>query len=77
MKGYGYKLDNEHIAVGTWAQLARNRTEIGPAAFVISQLFDKLKLEEDVKVKFKPIPITIAFADVTLDFKDIWFVREE
>ncbi|MBL0357698.1 MAG: hypothetical protein IPP72_12815 [Chitinophagaceae bacterium] len=77
MQGYGYKLNNEKIAIGTWAQFARNRTEVGPAPLVISKLFQNLKEEENAKIQSKPIPIKISFAGITLDFKDIWSVTEE
>lgn len=72
MQGYGYKLNNDRIAVGTWAQFARNRTEIGPAPLVISSLFQKLKEEEACKIESKPIPVKIPFANIVLDFKDMW-----
>lgn len=70
--GYGYELSNKRIAVSTWAQFVRNRTEIGPASQVISKLFQNLKEEENAKVKCKPMPVRIPFANVILDFKDIW-----
>ncbi|MGN6293911.1 MAG: hypothetical protein ACTHMV_14290, partial [Chitinophagaceae bacterium] len=63
--------------VGTWAQFARNRTEIGPAPFVISKLFQSLKLEEIAEVKSKAIPVKIPFLNVILDFKNIWSISEE
>jgi hypothetical protein len=77
MQGYGYKLNTEKIAVGTWAQFARHRTEIGPAPLVISKLFQSLKEEEYSKINSKPMPVKIPFSHFTLDFKDIWSVIEE
>jgi hypothetical protein len=67
-------LNNNRIAVGTWAQFIRNRTEIGPAPLAFSKLFFKLKEEENSKVKSKPLPIKIPFNNVTLYFKDIWSI---
>jgi len=77
MRGYGYDLDNKDVAVGTWAQFVRNRTEIGPASKVISELFNRLKAEESSKVETRPIPIELAFAEVKLNFKDIWRITGE
>lgn len=77
MQGYGYKLNNGKIAVGTWAQFARNRTDIGPKSNVISKLFQNLKEEENAKIKSRPIPVKIPFSNITLDFKDIWSVIDE
>lgn len=73
-RGYGYELNNKRIAIGTWAQFILNRTEIGPAPLVFSQLFLKLKEEESSKIKSKPLPVEIPFSNVTLSFKDIWSI---
>lgn len=72
MKGYGFVQNNNRIAIGTWAQFARNRTEIGPAPLVISKLFNNLKEEENATVKCKPMPVIIPYENVTFDFKDLW-----
>lgn len=77
MQGYGYELNNDQIAIGTWAQFRRNRTEIGPASLVVSKLFQNLKKEEHAKVECRPLPIKVPFADMILDFKDIWCISGE
>jgi hypothetical protein len=74
---YGYELNNDKIAVTSWAQFVRNRTDIGPAPKVISKLFQRLKEEENAKIERKPIPITIPLGNFTLYFKDIWSITED
>lgn len=76
MKGYGFELKEERIAVGTWAQFKRNRTEIGPSNSVFGDLFNTLKEQENEVVEATPKPVTFKVSDKEFYYKDLWNVIE-
>jgi len=77
MKGYGFELKEERIAIGTWAQFKRNRTEIGPSKSVFSDLFNSLKKQENDVVEAIPKPVTFKVSDKEFYYKDLWNVVED
>jgi hypothetical protein len=78
MLGYGFEFKSKDIAMCNWPQFQKNRTEIGPADKVISNLFKVLKQQAtENKIKTKPMPVTFEFAEVSLHFQDLWNVIEE
>ncbi|RST26238.1 hypothetical protein [Chryseobacterium lacus] len=76
MKGYGFELKEERIAIGTWAQFQRNRTEIGPSNSVFGDLFNTLKEQENEVVEAIPKPVTFKVSDKEFYYKDLWNVIE-
>lgn len=76
MKGYGFKLKEERIAIGTWSQFKRNRTEIGPSNSVFGDLFNALKKQENEEVEATPKPVTFKVSDKEFYYKDLWNVIE-
>ncbi|WP_194977003.1 hypothetical protein [Aquiflexum lacus] len=77
MKGYGFELKEKRIAVGTWAQFKRNRTEIGPSKSVFDNLFNALKDQENAVVEAIPKPVTFKVSDKEFYYKDLWNVAED
>jgi len=76
MKGYGFELKENRIAISTWAQFKRNRTEIGPSKSVFGDLFNALKKQETAEVEAIPKPITFKVSDKEFHYKDLWNVVE-
>ncbi len=77
MKGYGFELKEKRIAIGTWAQFRRNRTEIGPSTSVLGDLFNRLKEQEDSELEIVSKPITFKVSDKEFYYKDLWNVVED
>lgn len=77
VKGYGFELEEKKIAVSTWAQFIRNRTEIGPSKNVFKDLFNALKNEENIEIDVTPKPITFRFANKKFHFKDLWCITKD
>lgn len=77
MKGYGFELKEKRIAIGTWTQFKRNRTEIGPSESVLGELFSRLKEQEGAEVEFVPKPITFKVSDKEFYYKDLWNIVED
>lgn len=77
MKGYGFELKEERIAIGTWAQFKRNRTEIGPSKSVFGDLFNALKEQENAEIETIPKPVTFKVSDKEFYYKDLWNVAED
>ncbi|MCW3075112.1 MAG: hypothetical protein JWP69_2181 [Flaviaesturariibacter sp.] len=76
MKGYGFELKEKKIAVGTWVQFVRNRTEIGPSNSVFGDIHKALKQQEDVEINVNPRPVTFKLSDKEFHYKDLWNVFE-
>lgn len=76
MKGYGFDLKEKRIAVATWAQFKRNRTEIGPSRSVFGNLYKALKQQENAEVKTTPAPVTFKVSDKEFHYKDLWNIVE-
>ena len=74
MHGYGFNLDEKNIAIGTWAQFIRDRTEIGPVENVFSSIFQKLKEQEGDEIVTEAMPVEFKVSDVTLYYKDLWCI---
>jgi hypothetical protein len=77
MKGYGFEMKEKRIAIATWTQFKRNRTEIGPSKTVFGDLFNALKEQENAEVKVTPKPAVFKVSDKELHFKDLWNQYEE
>lgn len=74
MRGYGFELEEKKIAITTWAQFIRNRTNIGPSKNVFEDLFNELKNQENAEVKVIPKPITFKFSNKKFHYDDLWCV---
>jgi len=72
MQGYGFTLDEKNIAISTWAQFVRNRTEIGPATSVFGSIFQNLKEQEKDTIVSEPMPVKFKVSDKTFNYKDLW-----
>ncbi len=72
MQGYGFTVNAENIAIGTWAQFIRNRVEIGPSPEIFEKIFQSLKKQEKDTISPKPMPIKISVADKVLHYQDLW-----
>jgi len=77
MRGYGFELKEKDIAISTWAQFKRNRTEIGPSQSVFGDLFKALKEQENLEIKSTPKPISFRVADKELYYEDLWSMVED
>ncbi|PWS27102.1 hypothetical protein DHW03_13945 [Pedobacter yonginense] len=72
MKGYGFSIKADNLAVCNWPQFSRNRFEVGPAEKVISTLFNNIKCQENEALKIKPFPVTFQFGESNLEYLDLY-----
>jgi hypothetical protein len=70
--GYGFKMRNNSVAVATWPQFVRLRTEVGPAWSVLSELHSRIKEEVGMIYPSVAIPYASKFSSVEINFEDIW-----
>jgi hypothetical protein len=77
MKGYGFNISTDNLAICNWPQFLRNRYEIGPASNVIKDLFFKLKEQQNHKVESKPLPMTFEIGEAKVSFEDLWRTFDE
>ncbi|EJM65882.1 hypothetical protein PMI30_03017 [Pseudomonas sp. GM50] len=69
---YGFKMRDSRVAVATWPQFVRLRTEVGPACNVFSELHSRIKEEVEVIYPSVAIPYTSKFSSVEISFEDVW-----
>lgn len=72
MKGYGYNLKSENIAVCNWPMFIRKRFEIGASERVLHDLYLEIKKDERRTIKVTPIPHEINFEGNIIDFSNLW-----
>ena len=77
MQGFGYSIKSEKLAIATWPQFIRVRTEIGPASNVFKEIFARLKEEESHIVLTKALETDVRIGDLTLRFEDLWSAADE
>lgn len=72
MKGYGYNVDSENIAVCNWPMFVRKRFEIGASPTVFHDLFAEIKKDEGGTVKATPIPYQMNSEGFIIEFSNLW-----
>lgn len=77
MKGYGFEVSEPQIAVGTWPQFQRIRTEIGPSKKVFKDIFNALKSQESGEIKTNPMPVIFKVSEMEFHYKDLWCTENE
>lgn len=70
--GYGFEIRNSDLAVSTWPQFMRLRTEIGPVVNVFSEIHSRIKEEVYVTYPSIAIPYVSKFSSIEINFEDIW-----
>lgn len=71
-RGFGFVTRNTELAISSWAQFCRLRTQIGPSPNVISDLHKALKAEMRETTQATPLPFTVKVAGVSVRFDDLW-----
>ncbi|WP_447786764.1 hypothetical protein [Pseudomonas germanica] len=70
--GYGFQMSNDEVAVATWPQFVRLRTEVGPASFVFYELHARIRDEAGLEYPSVAIPYSSEFSSVEICFEDVW-----
>jgi hypothetical protein len=76
-QGYGVKTQAPDLAMATWPQFLRARMEIGPSAWSMRDLHERL-IEEHAQVpKVHPLPAALSMSGSTLHICDLWNRTED
>ncbi|MEB1260583.1 hypothetical protein VDQ16_10295 [Xanthomonas campestris pv. campestris] len=71
-QGYGFKTEAPGLAMATWPQFVRARMEIGPSAWSIRDVHERL-IEEHARVpNVQPLPVALSMTGSTLHIHDLW-----
>jgi hypothetical protein len=77
-RGYGFPIGSPYISIASWPQFVRVRSQIGPAAQVISKMHEVLREEEEhVLNGTTPHPVAIELPGLRLHFEDLWNTIED
>lgn len=76
-QGYGVKTQAPDLAMATWPQFVRARMEIGPSAWSMRDLHERL-IEEHAQVpRVQPLPAALSMTGSTLHIHDLWNRTED
>ncbi len=71
-QGYGVKTEAPGLAMATWPQFVRARMEIGPSAWSMRDVHERL-IEEHARVpNVQPLPAALSMTGSTLHIHDLW-----
>ncbi|MBB3140503.1 hypothetical protein [Halomonas organivorans] len=72
MKGYGYSMESDDIAICNWPMFLRKRFEVGSSKNVFKDLHASIKKDENIAVKSKPVPVEINSEGNAIEFINLW-----
>ena len=71
-QGYGVKTEAPDLAMATWPQFIRARMEIGPTAWSMRDVHERL-IEEHTRIpNVQPLPVSLSMTGSTLHIQDLW-----
>ena len=71
-QGYGVKTEAPGLAMATWPQFVRARMEIGPSAWSIRDVHERLIEEHGRVPNVQPLPAALSMTGSTLHIHDLW-----